>query len=74
MQKNVVLRKGDALKMRVAEVKKKFKMRSDYTSLYEYEFGRQNESMIRKIRNVWNLIISDDEITKNLETLAKKMK
>jgi hypothetical protein len=64
----------DDLKIRVSTLKRRFKTRPDYTSLYEYEFGALTKEEKAKIRDVWNLRIADEAITKNLERIAKKVK
>lgn len=65
---------ADKLRIRVATLKTAFKKRCDYTALYIYEFGPQTEKQLMKIRAVWCLQRTDEEITKNLETIAKKNK
>jgi hypothetical protein len=63
----------DKLLMRVATLKTVFKSRHRYTELYEYEFGKQSAKMLNKIRMVWNLRETDEQITANLEKIAKNI-
>lgn len=64
----------DNLRLRVAQLKTRFKKGADYTAIYQYEFGTQSEEQLNKIRMVWNLRQVDKEITENLEKIAKKIK
>ena len=74
MNKTAKLKPKDSLKFRVGVVKSVFPPGLDYTPLYQYEFGLQSESDLEKIRNVWNMRATDEQITENLEKLVKKVK
>lgn len=45
-----------------------------YGQAYQDEFGVVSESEINRIRMVWNLRLTDEKITTNLELLADKLK
>jgi hypothetical protein len=64
----------DQLRLRVVDLKSRFKGNVDYTTLYQYEFGEQDNRTVAKIRAVWNLRETDELITSNLEKIAAKYK
>lgn len=67
-------RLDDELRLRVLRVKGIIPKKFDYVPLYTYEFGDQTEEHINKLRNVWNLRSTDEEMTQRLELIADKIK
>ncbi len=61
---------SDKLRIRMADVKRI--VPNPYMSLYEYQYGDQQEEEKVKIRNVWNLRVTDEVITEKFEKLAKE--
>lgn len=72
MLKATKISSTDNLRLRVANLKTTFRKGADYIPLYIYEFGEQTEKQVARIRAVWNLRETDEDITKNLEKIAKK--
>lgn len=64
--------KIDLLKSRMLKVKTK--LPPMYINLYEHYFGKQNPKQRIKIRECVNLRDSDEQITKNIETIVSKAK
>lgn len=62
----------DSLRLRVLKAKSKIPF--DYTPLYQYEFGPQNDDHLNRVRQVWNLRVVDEVITGRLEQIAEKVK
>ncbi|MCE3278002.1 MAG: hypothetical protein K0S44_193 [Bacteroidetes bacterium] len=71
MAKTAILSPTD-LRLKISRLKEGVKGRIDYTTLYEYEYGKQPADVINKIRMVWNLRDVDAEITARLEKIIKK--
>lgn len=62
------------LKQRVLKVQAATPKGWDYTTLYQFEYGKQSPEELARIRNVWGLRITDEEITLRLEAIADKIK
>lgn len=62
----------DDLRMRMAKIKGEIP--KPYISIYEFKFGKLSEEEKNKVRNVYNLRITDETILKNFETIAKQTK
>lgn len=45
---------------------------NNYTDIYQYEFGLKTKKELYKIRQVWNTMVANEEITKNFEHLLKR--
>lgn len=58
--------------MRITALKESVSGRIDYTTLYEYEYGKQTAETLNKIRMVWALRTVDADITAKLEKIIKK--
>jgi hypothetical protein len=65
---------SDSLRMRILKVKTLIPKGFDYTPVYIYEFGKQTDEELNKIRMVWNLRATDEKITRNLEIIAENLK
>lgn len=62
--------KTDLLKKRMIAVKDNFPL-SNYTDIYQYQFGLKTVKELYKIRQVWNTMVANESITKNFEYLLK---
>lgn len=64
----------DGLRLRVLQVKSKLPMGIMYTVYYEQVFGEKTKKELDHIRSVWNLRLTDEAITANLEKMVEHIK
>jgi len=64
--------KSRELKLKMAQIRVQFPI-NNYSSIYQYEFGIQDEKSLARIRQVWSGFIADEEIINNFEFLLDKI-